>query len=167
MGDCVLRETQLKRLQTLMAAARRGTLFLLMVGTVTIGSVAVYRARAMLDAQAEHYIAKPLEAPGEVTREASGEAWREAPRSSAIASLALEVHADPKPAASEPAPETSPAPPAAAETTASSDVRDAALDVDLADVTGAVAGKAGAARFTTIYVHRGAEPPAAYVVPRE
>jgi hypothetical protein len=162
MGDCVLDEPQVKRLHTLMAAARRGGTFLLLVGVVTIGSVGVYRARAMLDEQAEFYVARRVDAPFEALREAQ----RQAPQPSAVANLAVEVRPDPKPA--QPALATIPAQPATTDAAATTpDLHEAIGQADDPAVTGAIAGKGGAARFSTVYIHRGAEPPAAYIVPRE
>jgi hypothetical protein len=49
-------------LQKLIAAARAAAVFLLMVGTITLALVAVYKARAVLDAQAQQYTAHASDA---------------------------------------------------------------------------------------------------------
>ena len=155
-----------KPLQKLMLAARSGGMFLLTVGAITVALTAVYKARAVLDADAALYAAgatakstetHPMSAIYAATATASSAEAHPMPEA---ASTAILLGVDANMPASEP-------PPAS---TTSRDARTDAREVqdEQPDVTSSIGpGRPADARFTTIYIHRGAEPPAAYVVPRE
>jgi hypothetical protein len=143
--SCALSVSHAKRSLKLWGAVRRAGLFLVSVGAATTTLIAVYEARAMLDAEAELYTVNATASSLETHPMTEG------------AAIAIVMGADAKTTPPEHSPGAMPSRGARA------DGKD-----EPQDVTSSVgAGRSENPRFTTIYVHRGADAPAAYVVPRE
>lgn len=127
---------------------RRAATFLLLVAAITAGLLVVYKARAALDARAAFYAEKATARSPE------------AQPMSEDAATAILLGVDAKTPVSEPPPVQTPSRDARADDRGQRDER--------RDVTSSIDDNRGVdSRFTTIYIHRGADPPSAHVVPRE
>jgi hypothetical protein len=160
-----LPETPAEPLKQLTAAALRAGLFLLMVGVITIGLIALLKARATLEAQAELYTAKQSETQPSETRLASS-STRPAMLSGS-ARPAVPPAAEPKTPVGELLTGSITVRPDELPITGSRDVRGAGPDEQPGEFSDADAGKGENGRLVTITIHRGRNPASAYTVPRE